>query len=440
VKLAIFEDELVENFYPLTHTRTVCDLRVGIYDLKHRIMRAVKVDVSEVNFYVRSYLTKLCRHRLAEEGIKARVNEEGAIDDDVVLVSGRLLLANGADSKLSKLVREEGEFLLLCRGELAAAKLSAQRATCVESKLLKLDISGLVGELKGEVKVLTDDGLPLLRYPWEIVVHNAELIKADYPSYVEGREGGGELGERVTVYGSERDVFVDEGAVVEDFVVLDAREGPIYIGRDTKVQSGARIEGPTFIGSDTIIVGGAQIREGSNIGDVCRVGGEFEESVMHGYSNKYHAGFIGHAYIGEWVNIGAMTTNSDLKDTYGTVKVTVRGERVDTGLMKVGCFMGDMVKTSIGVMIYTGKKIGVASHLHGVIYEDVPSFTIYAKSLGAEPVELYLESAIEIQRRMMRRRKKELKDYEVEVIRKVFEMTEEERRRAGVKKGRFKLP
>ena len=173
---------------------------------------------------------------------------------------------------------------------------------------------------------------------------------------------------------------------------------------------------------------------------MCRVGGEFEESVMHGYSNKYHAGFIGHAYIGEWVNIGAMTTNSDLKDTYGTVKVTIGTKRIDTGLRKVGCFIADMAKTSIGVLIYTGKKIGVASHLHGIVYEDVPSFTIYAKSLGAKSVELYLDSAIEIQRRMMARRKKELKDYEIEVIRKVFELTKEERIRGGVIKGAFKLP
>jgi len=118
-------------------------------------------------------------------------------------------------------------------------------------------------------------------------------------------------------------------------VYIDVRKGQVYIGENTRVQAGARIEGPTYIGKDAINVGGAQIREGSNVGDVCRVGGELEESVIHGYTNKYHFGFIGHAYVGEWVNLGAGTTNSDLKDTYGNVRVNIRGKRVDTGSKKL---------------------------------------------------------------------------------------------------------
>jgi len=439
IKIGIFEDELVKNFYPLTYTKAVYDLRVGIYDLKTRVIKYMGVEKSEINFYVRDYLGVLCRHKLKESGFRARVNELGTIDDDIVLINGRVILLDEVAKDLSDLANKEREFLLIKDGQLVAAKLTSQRGSTIEELLVQQKISEVMSKLKGEIKVLNYNKVEMLNYPWEMIVHISELIKRDYYDYIKGRESEGELDETVVIYGNEKDVFVGKGVKVESYVVLDAREGPIYIGEGTKVQSGARIEGPTFIGKDTIIVGGAQVREGSNIGDVCRVGGEFEESVMHGYSNKYHAGFIGHAYIGEWVNIGAMTTNSDLKDTYGTVKVTIGDKRVDTGLKKVGCFIADMVKTSIGVMIYTGKKIGVSSHLHGIIYEDVPSFTIYAKSLGAELVELYLDSVIETQRRMMARRKKELKDYEIEVIRKVFELTESERKRAGVIKGAFKL-
>ena len=440
IKIGIFEDRLVQNFYPLTYTRAIYDLRVGIYDLKTRIIKYMGTWKREVNFYVRDYLSTLCEHKLKEVGIKARVNENSAIDDDIILVNGRAILTNKESKFISDLSEKEKEFLLVKNGQLVAAKLSSQKGSTIKDLLVQQKISEIISKLKGEIKLLTCDEITVLEYPWEIIIHNSELIKRDFYEYIKDKERCGEIDERVVIYGNDKDVFVEEGAEIESFVVLDARGGPIYIGKGTKVQSGARIEGPTFIGRDTIIVGGAQIREGSNIGDVCRVGGEFEESVMHGYSNKYHAGFIGHAYIGEWVNIGAMTTNSDLKDTYGTVKVTIGNKRIDTGLRKVGCFMADMVKTSIGVMIYTGKKIGVASHLHGIVYEDVPSFTIYAKSLGAKPVELYLDSVIEIQKRMMTRRKKELKDYEIEVIKKVFELTEEERKRGGVLKGAFKLP
>jgi len=169
------------------------------------------------------------------------------------------------------------------------------------------------------------------------------------------------------------------------------------------------------------------------------VGGELEETIVQGYTNKYHTGFIGHAYIGEWVNLGAATTNSDLKNTYGTVQVVTGGKKVDTGQIKVGCFIGDHAKTSIGTQIYTGRMIGVASHVHGFVTEDVPSFTIWAKSLGAKSVELELESAIKTQERVLSRRGVKQTSEDVKLMRKLFEITAQKRERAGVVKGKFML-
>ncbi len=440
INIGIYEDEVVPNFYPLTYTKAIFDLRTGIYDLKNRILKNFK-NVNEIVFFVRDYLKVLYEHKMKEEfpKYKISVNEIGSHDEELLLVNGRLLFDEKAYDIINR-YSEKKEFILVKDGYPVIMKVTPKRVDIVKDYLVKQKTTELVSKLKGEIDVLESKEVTDLKYPWELVVHNAELIKKDFYEITKGRESKGEIEEKVVIYGSEKDIFIEEGVTIEAYTVLNAKNGPIYIGKNTEIQAGARIEGPTYIGEDTIIVGGAQIREGSNIGKVCRVGGEFEESIMHAYSNKYHAGFIGHAYIGEWVNIGAMTTNSDLKDTYGTVKVTIRGKRIDTGLLKVGCFIADMVKTSIGVMIYTGKIIGVASHLHGIVYEDVPSFTIYAKSLGAELVELYLDSVIETQRRMMARRKKELKDYEIEVIRKVYELTEPERREKGVKKAKFKLP
>jgi len=204
------------------------------------------------------------------------------------------------------------------------------------------------------------------------------------------------------------------------------------------VHAGSRITGPTYIGDRTIITSGL-IREGCSVGHVCRVGGELEETIVHGYTNKYHTGFIGHAYIGEWVNLGAATTNSDLKNTYGTVQVATGGKKVDTGQKKIGCFIGDHAKTSIGTQIYTGRKIGVASHVHGFITEDVPSFTLWAKSLGAKSVELELESAIRTHERVLSRRDMKQTKEDVELLKKLFEITAKERERAGVVKGKFML-
>ncbi|RLE60916.1 MAG: hypothetical protein DRJ32_02135 [Thermoprotei archaeon] len=433
--VGIFEDEKVDYFYPLTYTRAVYDLRIGMYTLRERIIEGLKPDV--IHLFVRDYLAELYRWREGKKGYK--VNEVDDIADDILLVNGRLLVDQPTAETLLKAIASESNTLLAKGNDIVALKLSKELAEKYLELFLKPVSAELLIDLKESVKVLQYAEAKLVDYPWDIVLNNAEWIKYDFERKFKGKEWEGEVDKNVVIYGDKANVYVAKGASVEAFTVIDVREGPVYIGENTRVQPGCRIEGPTCIGKDTLIVGGAQIREGSNIGDVCRVGGEFEESVMHGYTNKYHAGFIGHAYIGEWVNLGALTTNSDLKDTYGTVKVTIRDKRVDTGSRKVGCFIGDMVKTSIGVVIYTGKKIGVSAHLHGVVWEDVPSFTIYAKSLGAEPTELLLESAIETQRRMMSRRKKILSKYEIEVIKKIFELTAEERKKAGVKKGRFKL-
>ena len=441
IKIGIYEDQLVENFYPLTYTKAIFDLRTGIFDLKNRIIHYLKPE-KELIFFVRNYLKTLYKHRLEEEltNYKIIVNDLSDIDDEVLFINGRVLMIEKSLNEIKKCIDKNKEFILLKNSSVLAFRVKANRLETIQEYLSKQDLEGLISKLKGEVNTLNASETVELKYLWDLIVHNTELVKKDFYEIVKDKESKGVVEDKVTIYGNEKDIFIDEGVTIESYTVLNAKHGPIYIGKNVEIQAGARIEGPTYIGEDTIIIGGAQIREGSNIGKVCRVGGEFEEAIMHAYSNKYHAGFIGHAYIGEWVNLGAMTTNSDLKDTYGTVKVTVKGQRIDTGLLKIGCFIADMVKTSIGVLIYTGKTIGTAAHLHGVVYEDVPPFTIYAKSLGAELVELYLDSAIEIQRRMMARRKKELKDYEIEVIKKVYEMTEEERRRKGVKKGKFKLP
>ncbi len=277
----------------------------------------------------------------------------------------------------------------------------------------------------------------MMMYPWDLVNNCAELIRKDFTLIrEEGSEG--EIDKQAIVYGDASNLRVKEKAFVEASVALDVRNGPIYIGKRTIVHAGSRITGPAYIGDQVIIASGL-IREGCHIGNVCRVGGELDSTILHGYTNKYHTGYIGHSYIGEWVNIGAATTNSNLKNTYGTVKVTVKGKQIDTHCVKAGCFIGDYAKTSIGTQIYTGKKIGVASHVHGFVTEDVPSFTLWAKSLGAKPTELYLKSAIETQKRVFARRGREQTRADIELLEKLFRLSVKERKTAKVAKGRLEL-
>ena len=140
-----------------------------------------------------------------------------------------------------------------------------------------------------------------------------------------------------------------------------------------------------------------------------------------------------------WVNIGAFTVTSDLKNTYGTVRMNINGRKIDSKKIKLGSFIADFAKTSISTSIYAGKKIGVSSHVHGVVYDDVPSFTFWAKSLGHEPIEIFLKSAIKTQKRMFERRNIRQKRVHKELLKYIFKITKEERRKAGVVKKRIKL-
>ena len=154
-----------------------------------------------------------------------------------------------------------------------------------------------------------------------------------------------------------------------------------------------------------------------------------EQSVFLGYSNKYHEGFLGHSYLGEWGNLGALTTNSDLKNNYGPVKVLVDGSLVDSGLAKVGAFLGDHVKTGIGTLLNTGMTVGFASNLFGggmIEERSIPPFSW----VGPGKCEEYrLDEAIETARAVMKRRNVELGSGEVDIFKEIFKLTEKERRK-----------
>lgn len=235
-----------------------------------------------------------------------------------------------------------------------------------------------------------------------------------------------EVDDKALIYNIEK-VYLGKNCQIDGQVVLDARGGPIFIGDNVTIQSQSRVEGPCYIGEESILVGG-KIREGTSIGPVCRVGGEVEQSIFLGYSNKYHEGFLGHSYVGEWVNLGALTTNSDLKNNYSPVKVMMKGEMVDSGLIKVGSFLGDHVKTGIGTLLGTGMVVGFATNIFGggmIREKSIPSFC-WGDTYKLEEFEL--DKAIKTAQIVMERRNVELMEEEKLLFRKIFEMTKMERK------------
>jgi len=237
-----------------------------------------------------------------------------------------------------------------------------------------------------------------ISYPWELIVN----LRADLESDLRVL-GAGILGlvhPSAVLYAPEN-MLIEAGAEVEAGAVLDARGGPIYIGKNTIVRPQSYLRGPLSIGPE------------------CRIGGEVTHSIFHGYTNKAHYGFIGHSYIGEWVNLGAGTTNSNLKNTYGTVKMTLNGKELDTGEQFLGCLIGDHAKVGIGTLIPTGAVIGLGANIFGggLTPKAVPAFSWGAK----EKVEL--EKFIATGKNAMSRRGQKMSAGEETLLKKLFNLS-----------------
>ena len=423
MQLIIFEDNTITNFYPLTLTRPAYWLKTGFRTLQEKIINTITGNSTdyEVILFCRGYLEGLVK----EETRRFSVNKPPDYDDEALLVNGLLIIDNPLPDILNRL--KAGE-MLVRDGRVAAASIPRSSLRKIET-FDSLKGGDVLKTLSKVAKPTQSEAVHLFNYLWEIVELNGRFIEAEF------KHGGilGYVDDDVKIYGDRSKIYVGQGSFIESRVILDARKGPIYIGEETYVEGVSRIEGPAYIGRGTRIFG-AQIRPNCSIGEVCRIGGEVESSIFHAYSNKRHYGYIGHSYIGEWINLGAGTTNSNLKNTYGEIKVTLNRNRINTGRTFIGCFMGDHTKTAIGTLIFSGKKMGVSSHLYGLIKKDIPSFTA---CLNDDMTEIYLDSAIETARRVMRRRGKELSHSYENLLRYLFDLTLGERGGAGVKRGRF---
>lgn len=414
--ICLFEDPQYSNLYPLVYFRPAYDLRCGILTLREKVQHYFpKIPIT---LHCREYLRDLVK----QQNPDAFVNEIKY--KNILFLNGRVIINSSLAAQISS-----GEEKLFIKGEtIVAAKVSGSKLELIKEKLNNpLDSSLFMGLPKHEVDAV------VINYPWNLVANNGNEIINDFNIITSENKGSKIKGK---VYPGvhlvdETNIFIDEGAKVKPGVVLDAESGPIYIGKEAKIFPNAVIEGPAFIGDKTAIKIGAKIYENTSIGEVCKVGGEVEESIIHSYSNKQHDGFLGHAYLGMWVNLGADTNNSDLKNNYGSVKVIINGQQIDSGSMFVGLTMGDHSKSAINTMFNTGTVVGVSSNVFGSGFPPkfIPSFSWG----GSDELSTYnVDKALEVAKRVMARRNIPLTSIEEKVFRYVFEHTMDERKKFGV--------
>jgi len=421
MEIALFEDSQWQNFAPLTLTRATFDIKVGARSFFEEYKQTPET------LLTREYLAGVT----GERHVQCRVNPS-SVDSDTVFVNG--LLHPGAID-IGRLLGISHTFAIIAGGRLIVAQLGSKDAEYLQECVAagkKINVKKLDVEKSTQLGEQDTEGL--LSEPWDIIriLENSIAMQV---SDLGSSSNNTRTGIKIIGKGS---VIIDQDAEVEEGTVLDARNGGIYIGPEAHVAP-SRIAGPAYIGGKTQIKQ-FTIIESSYIGYNCRVAGEIEHSIISDHTNKAHTGFVGHSYIGEWVNIGAMTTTSDLKMTYGNIKMnSATGKKVDTGQNKVGSFFADMSKTSIGTLVYSGRRIGVSSHLHGLVAQDISSFTIYGSSIGTKDAELEMNSAIETQRKVMSRRGQVMSKAYEQMVKDVFAMTTADRRRNNVRKARFAI-
>ncbi|TAL33445.1 MAG: hypothetical protein EPN93_13780 [Spirochaetes bacterium] len=371
--IVLFEDGNHDNFYPLSLTRPIWELRAGCFSLRERWDACIAGNApgSETWYYTREELVPLARELLPS----CRINEPSIIASrESVLFLNCALIPDPWVFSIPEntIVKSNGAVLA---ANVVPAGLGAD--TPVLGRRL-LNAKGCVEAANPRLK--------LIDYIWTLVDENPALITRDAAQVRGSGLYRAPVPPGVTITGDPGQIYIAEGVQIDPMTFIDAGSGPVIIGAGTRIHAFTRIEGPCSIGRDCVILG-ARLRGGTTIGDACRVGGEVEQCIMHARCNKYHDGFLGHSYVGEWVNLGALTTNSDLKNSYSTVKVNLQGRRIQTEKLKVGCFIGDFTRTSIGTLINTGSSIGVGCMLVHAGYmapRYVPSFAWFMNNQLSE--------------------------------------------------------
>lgn len=377
----LFDDELIRNqLKPFTFTRPVADIRCGILTIRDKWAFRLKTKVTCLS---KRYLEEIT----AESSVNTYIN--GAVCPDEFLIA-----------EIDKLT--VGEFLVDSSNNVLAIRTTEKLSFPINSQAFQQK------RFDGEVSIITQ--LP------HIFLKNGDQIKVDFKLITEGRESQEITDPFTRVYGSEN-IFVEEGASIKS-VILNAEQGPIYIGKKAIIQEGSIVIGPVSIDEGSVVVWGSKIRPNTTLGPYSKAGGEVGSSVIFGYSNKAHDGFLGASVIGEWCNLGANCNNSNLKNDYSEVKLynyaTDKLER--TGELFCGLFMGDYTKAGISTMFNTGTVVGVCSNIFGAGFQDkhIPSFMW--GGADTEYVDYRFDKALDVIRATMARRDKQLTDKDIAIL------------------------
>lgn len=400
-KCCFFEDHFLENFHPLTLTRPIYDLRVGILTLGEKWMHALEIPQIDPSGTLRNHL----------KGVFNAFNLSNPTDS-VLWINPRFIPNEALANRVKNLNQNEA---IITDSQLVASLLSSDIHQKWEQ--LGYDLNDV------EQKVLDPDNLTVLKNSWELFQINGEQIISDV-TLVERSFKRSQKNYDHAIFINPESIYIEEGAVIEPGAMLLAIDGPIYIGKEAHIMANSGIRGPSAVCEKSVVKMGAKIYEDTTVGPVCKVGGEIANTIFHSFSNKAHDGYVGNSVFGQWVNLGADSNTSNLKNNYSTVKVVdwKTKKEFDTGQQFIGTIMGDHSKTGINAMLNTGTLCGVCCNLFSDKYPPkfVPSFSWVS---GSDIVPYHFEKAVEAMERMMIRRDIQLTPAYHNMMKALFQST-----------------
>jgi len=395
MQLCFFEDEKNPNFHPLTLTRPVDDLRIGIHTINQKWVKALNA----------SEPARIVRPRFKN------IFPGGTVDqsEPCIWINSRYLPNDNLVAKINDL----GEGQCLQHGQTIIAACVSGEQSMQWHKNNNPDFNNLF--------VLETSDFLSITHLWDLFQLNGQQIKEDVAQVSVGADTNTDISDQATFQNRDH-IYIEDGATIEAGAILIAEKGPIYIGKNATIMAGSLIRGPVAICENATVKMGAKIYEDTTIGPVCKVGGEINNSIFHSYSNKGHDGFVGNSLIGQWCNLGADTNTSNLKNNYSTVRLTNWRDRqeVETGQQFIGTIMGDHSKTAINTQLNTGTICGVSCNIFSADFPPklIPSFSW----VGSNVIQTYkLEKAFEAMEAMMARRNVSLTDEYRSMMEKLFE-------------------
>lgn len=380
----VFDDTTWQNLLPLTFTKPVSEIRIGITTITEKWENYLG---KKLSFQTQPYLDKKYKIQLT---------------DDTIFINGKICPNEMLINEIKSLAINSG----IKKGNTLVAYRSNRSANLV------------IDDVISSAQESTSEFISVNNV-WDIFSKNGEAVKQDFERLTKNKISL-PLSKSNIVIGDIKDIFLEEGAVVEASI-LNTKSGPVYIGKDAEIMEGSAIRGPFSLGEHSALKLCTKVYGPTTIGPHCKVGGEINNSVIFGFSNKAHDGFLGNSVIGEWCNLGADTNNSNLKNNYGNVKLFnyPHDKMMDSGLQFCGLIMGDHSKCGINTMFNTGTVVGVGANIFGGGFPPVhiPGFSWG----GAEGMEEYkFDKMIETADRVYSRRNLTMSADEKQVLDTVF--------------------